>query len=96
MIDYGFNIKVTVKEISGDCEIHKVGDEILYDGLTFEGKICSSALASLFPHLYALAWGAEFPWDEDKDITTWACPDRGKVIFELRRDRSNPWYQKER
>ncbi len=50
MIGYGFNIKVTVKEINGDCEIHKVGDEILYDGLTFEGKICSSALASLFPH----------------------------------------------
>ncbi len=74
MADYGFDTKVTVKEINGNCEIHKVGDEILYDGLTFEGKICSSALASIFPHTYALAWGAEFLGTRIKTLTPGPVP----------------------
>jgi len=39
-------------------------------------------------------WGAEFPWDEDRDVTTVPCVDeKNQVVFELKRDRKHPWYK---
>ena len=91
---YGFTVTATVKEIKGKCEVgHRVGDKVVFDGLSVKGKVCSGALATVMPTLYAFMWGAEFPWDEDKDVTTVPCVDeKNQVVFELRRDRQHPWY----
>ena len=91
---YGFTVTVTVVEIKGKCEVgHKVGEKIIFDGLSVKGKMCSSALAAMMPTLYAFMWGAEFPWDQDKDTTTVPCVDeKNQVVFELKRDRKHPWY----
>jgi len=91
---YGYTVTATVKGIKGRCEVgYKVGDKIVFDGLSVNGKICSGALATIVPTLYAFMWGAEFPWDEDKDVTTVPCVDeQNQVVFELKRDRQHPWY----
>jgi uncharacterized protein (DUF2132 family) len=43
-------------------------------------------------------WGAEFPWDEDRDATDVPCVDsKNQVVFELKRTRKHPWFkEKER
>jgi len=93
---YGFTIEATVKSVKGTCGSgHKVGDKIVFDGHTVKGEMCFSALLHLLPIIHGLAWGAEFPWDEDEDVSVWCCPDpENLVTFELRRDRSKPWYVK--
>ena len=91
---YGYTVTATVKGIKGRCEVgYKVGDKIVFDGLSVKGKTCSGVLATIVPTLYAFMWGAEFPWDEDKDVTTVPCVDeQNQVVFELKRDRQHPWY----
>jgi uncharacterized repeat protein (TIGR04076 family) len=47
--------------------------------------MCSWAFYALFPFATVLQFGGSFPWEEDKDKTTVACPDPGNpVVFELR------------
>jgi len=91
---YGYTLTVTVKKIKGKCDVgHKVGDKIVFDGLRVRGKMCFSALATLMPTIYAFAWGAEFPWNKNRDTTTIPCPDDiNQVVFEIKRDRRHPWY----
>ena len=80
--------KVSVKVVSqkGTCaQEHKVGDHWIVDQKTPEG-ICLSAFNSLFPSLRVLMFGGAFPWENDPDVTTAACPDpTNPVVFELRR-----------
>jgi len=48
--------------------------------------ICPSAFHAIFPSWRVLRHGGEFPWEEDKDKTTVACPDPiNPVVMELRR-----------
>ena len=79
---------VTAKVISpeGECSAGcKVGDEFLI-GQETPAKMCSWAFYALFPFATVLQFGGSFPWEEDKDKTTVACPDAGNpVVFELRR-----------
>jgi uncharacterized repeat protein (TIGR04076 family) len=51
--------------------------------------ICMSALYSFMPKVFALHYGADFPWLKDnKDVSTHACPDANNpVVFEIRRIR---------
>lgn len=83
MKGYGLTVEVTVKKVKGKCSVgHKVGDKIIFDGLSVKGNICSSALATIIPTLYAFMWGAEFPWDKSRDVTTMPCPDeKNQVVF---------------
>ena len=85
----GIPYKVIARVISvkGECGFdHKPGDEIVFDGETVNGRICMAALDSLLPKVYAFRYGAEFPWLEDKNVTTHACPDPDNpVVFEIRR-----------
>jgi len=69
----------------GTCEAgHKVGDEFTI-GQTAPG-ICSWALHALFPLAQVLAFGGSFPWEEDPDVATVACPDPvNPLVIELRR-----------
>ena len=85
--------KVVCKVIrqEGSCGFgHKVGDEILFNGRTVEGEICFSALYSMIPKIFAMMYGAHFPWLDDKDAATHACPDaHNPVTFEVRRVRES-------
>lgn len=64
---------------------HKIGDEWVFNDMTPPG-ICSLAFNAIYPIALALKFGATFPWQDDPDVMTAACPD-GEVnnIFELRR-----------
>ena len=66
----------------------QVGDQVVFDGLTVQGKMCIHALYSLLPKVFAMRYGAEFPWLEDPDVATHACPDAWNPVgFEVRRVR---------
>jgi uncharacterized repeat protein (TIGR04076 family) len=83
--------KIVAKVISqeGTCAFgHKVGDTVVFDGETVEGRICISALYSFIPKVFAMHYGISFPWLDDKDVATHACPDAyNPVVFEIRRVR---------
>lgn len=80
--------KVSIRVVSqkGTCsQEHKVGDQWIVDKKTPEG-ICLSAFDALFPFLQVLMFGGTFPWADDADKVTVACPDaENPVVFELRR-----------
>ena len=81
------NVEVIVKSQKGTCAFgHEVGDKIVFDGKSIRGDICYSALMVLLPKVYAMRYGAEFPWSESKDVISNACPDaENPVVFEIRR-----------
>jgi uncharacterized repeat protein (TIGR04076 family) len=85
---YAVMVRVIGQE--GHCAAgHEVGDEVTLDQLTVQGKICIHALYSFLPKVFAMMYGAEFPWLTDKDVATHACPDaRNPVVFEIRRVRN--------
>lgn len=80
--------KVAVKVTSqkGSCAAqHKVGDEWVIQDRTPPG-MCLAAFYALYPDARVLAFGGQFPWQTDPDITMAACPDAANpVVFELRR-----------
>jgi len=78
-----------VKSQTGTCEAqHKVGDEFVI-GQKTPPNLCSWAFYSLFPFAQVLQFGGAFPWEQDSDKTTVACPDpENPVVFELRRTSS--------
>lgn len=88
-----YKIVVEVLSVGGTCGFgHKVGDQIVFDGETIDGRICLSALYSFLPKVYAMRYGANFPWldAEHKDAATHACPDaQNPVVFEIRRVRGS-------
>ena len=81
------NVEVIVKSQKGKCAFgHDVGDRIVFDGKSVRGDICYSALMVLLPKVYAMRYGADFPWSENKDAIFNACPDaENPVVFEIRR-----------
>ncbi len=87
--DEGFPILARVIRQEGHCNAgHQVGDQVFFDGHTVQGEVCIHALYSFLPKVFAMRYGAEFPWLEDQDVATHACPDAwNPVVFELRRVR---------
>lgn len=87
--DTGYTVIARVIRQEGRCAAgHQVGDEVIFDGLTVQGKICISALYSMLPKVFAMRYGATFPWLKDPDVATHACPDaQNPVVFEIRRVR---------
>ena len=89
--DGGYRIEVKVISQKGTCQFgHQVDDVIIFDGETIQGRVCISALYSFMPKVFAMRYGADFPWlKENKDISTHACPDAfNPVVFEIRRIRN--------
>ena len=65
---------------------HKVGDEITITEEGVQGKICIHALYSFLPKVFAMMYDSRFPWLEDPDLSTSACPDAcNPVVFEISR-----------
>ena len=83
-----YNIQVKVISQKGTCVIgHKLGDEFLISRTTPEG-ICLSAFNAFFPAMRTLMFGGTFPWSDDPDTATMACPDaENPVVFKLTRIR---------
>jgi uncharacterized repeat protein (TIGR04076 family) len=81
-----YNVIARVVSQTGRCGIgHKVGDEWLISGKTPEG-ICLSVFNALLPTARTLMFGGSFPWSDDPDVATAACPDAANpVVIELRR-----------
>jgi uncharacterized repeat protein (TIGR04076 family) len=78
---------VIAKVISrkGPCENHKVGDEFVVGGKTPPNR-CPGPYYPLFPFAQVLLYGGSFPWEQDPNKATIACPDpENAVVFELRR-----------
>jgi uncharacterized repeat protein (TIGR04076 family) len=86
-VDEGFAIVARVIKQEGYCAAgHQVGDEVRFDGETVQGKVCIHALYSFLPKVFAMRYGAEFPWAQERDVATHACPDAwNPVVFEIRR-----------
>ena len=70
----------------GTCSTgHKVGDKFVI-GQQAAPNLCSWAFNSLFPFAEVLQFGGSFPWENDGNKATVACPDPyNPVVFELRR-----------
>ena len=82
-------IVATVISQKGTCSAgHKVGDAFVIGETTPPG-MCSWAFYTLFPFAEVLQFGGTFPWEEDSNRCTVACPDPGNpVVFELKRRES--------
>jgi len=84
-------IKVIAKVIrqKGVCALgHKVGDVVEFTETDIKGKICIHALYCMLPAVFAMMFDAYFPWLNNPDVKTHACPDAANsVVFEITRIR---------
>lgn len=78
-------LKLTVLEQKGYCYHHyNVGDEIILDDFTHPPKdFCLGLSQSAFPCLYALTFGAKFPFMENMRSLKVTCPDDAKLTFKV-------------
>ena len=81
------HIEIKVASIKGACGAgYKVGDIARVTEQGVEGRVCIHALYSMLPAVFAMMYGARFPWLSDPDKKTHACPDAANpVVFEITR-----------
>lgn len=80
-------VKIRITRIleKGECPLgHKAGEKFIYP--EDRGKICASAMHSIFPAVRVLQFGGSFPWEDDPDHAVVCCPDaKNPVVFDLKR-----------
>ncbi|MFC1553513.1 TIGR04076 family protein [candidate division KSB1 bacterium] len=83
------SVEAKVVSQNGTCGMgHKVGDIVKFTENGVEGKICIHALYSIMPKIFAFMYDAKFPWLQDPDVSTHACPDAfNPVVYEVKRIR---------
>lgn len=76
-------LKLTVTKVEGDCyHGYKIGDEIILEDFTHPPKhFCLGLAHAMFPVIYALSFGARFPFMENQRSLHVTCPDGGKLSF---------------
>jgi len=76
-------LKLTVMEVEGECyHGYKSGDEIILEDFTHQPKyFCLGLAHALFPTIYALSFGARFPFMDNQKSLFVTCPDGGKLTF---------------
>ena len=76
-------VKLTVANVYGECyHGYKVGDELILEDFTHPPKFFCLGLAhALFPIVYALSFGAKFPFRDNQRSLLVTCPDGGKLEF---------------
>lgn len=76
-------LRLTVINVFGHCyHGYKQGEEIILEDFTHPPKYFCLGLAEvLFPVIYALSWGATFPFMENQRSLLVTCPDGGKLEF---------------
>lgn len=78
-------LKLTVTKVEGHCyHGYKIKDELYLEDFTHPPKFFCLGLAhALFPVIYALSFGACFPFRENQRSLTVTCPDGGKLEFKV-------------
>jgi len=78
---------ISVEEVKGHCFYdYKVGDAFETTGLRTPPGFCGAAYNAIFPVLFALNFGAKFPFSEDGvSNSRITCPDGAKIRFKVRR-----------
>jgi len=76
-------LKLTVNKVEGECyHGYKKGDEIILEDFTHPPKhFCLGLAHALFPCIYALSFGAHFPFMPNQRSILVTCPDGGKLEF---------------
>lgn len=76
-------LKLTVTNVFGHCyHGYKIGDELILEDFTHPPELFCLGLAHvLFPIIYALSFGAKFPFSENQRSLKVTCPDGGKLEF---------------
>ncbi|MBU2102053.1 MAG: 2-dehydropantoate 2-reductase [Candidatus Omnitrophica bacterium] len=76
-------LKLTVSKVEGECyHGYKIGDEIILEDFTHAPKhFCLGLAHALFPVIYALSFGAKFPFRDNQRTLPVTCPDGGKLEF---------------
>lgn len=86
MVDTPFpKLKLTVTDVYGHCyHGYKAGDELVLDDFTHPPEhFCLGLAHALFPVIYALSFGACFPFMENQRSLLITCPDGGKLEFKV-------------
>ncbi|MDP3732123.1 MAG: TIGR04076 family protein [Candidatus Omnitrophota bacterium] len=76
-------LKLTVTKVSDFCyHGYKIGDELILEDFTHPPEFFCLGLAHvLFPVIYALSFGAKFPFSDNQRSLSVTCPDGGKLEF---------------
>ena len=76
-------LKLTVIGVDGECyHGYKPGDELILQDFTHPPKyFCLGLAHALFPVIYALSFGAKFPFMDNQRSLKVTCPDGGKLEF---------------
>ena len=76
-------LKLTVTGVFGLCyHGYNIGDEIILEDFTHPPKhFCLGLGHALFPVIYALSFGACFPFRDNQRSLLVTCPDGGKLEF---------------
>lgn len=76
-------LRLTVTKQEGYCyHLYKVGDQFTFEDFTHPPQdFCLGAAHSIFPCMYALTFGAEFPFMDNVLSIKTTCPDGKKVEF---------------
>ncbi len=76
-------LKLTVTNVFGECyHGYKKGDEIILEDFTHAPKhFCLGLAHALFPVIYAISFGAKFPFRDNQRSLLVTCPDGGKLEF---------------
>ena len=79
-------VKQIREELTPLCPVHKVGDRVVINNGCLEGKVCLPVLSQQVARLYGLVNGMAFA-----NVVAFSCPDKGKVVYEIRRDPDHWW-----
>ena len=76
-------LKLTVTNVFGECyHGYKIGEELILEDFTHPPEFFCLGLAhALFPVIYALSFGAKFPFRDNQRSLLVTCPDGGKLEF---------------
>ena len=86
MANYKITLEITKILEEGRCPRgHQVGE--IFDYPDDIGKICPSALHSIYPTIRVMASGGSFPWFETTNSHSNCCPDyKRPVVFKISRN----------
>ncbi|MCM8792461.1 MAG: 2-dehydropantoate 2-reductase, partial [Candidatus Omnitrophica bacterium] len=78
-------LRLTVVKTEGDCyHGYRKDDQIILEDFTHPPKhFCLGLAHALFPVIYALSFGAKFPFRENMRSLEITCPDGGKLTFKV-------------
>jgi uncharacterized repeat protein (TIGR04076 family) len=76
-------LKLTVNKVEGECyHGYKKGDTLILEDFTHPPQyFCLGLAHAMFPVIYALSFGARFPFRDNQRSLLVTCPDGGKLEF---------------